>query len=96
MRTLLALAAAGYLFYSLRGMRRAKTVPDDVLITRVRALLDRTVQHSGSIDIQARGGEIVLSGPIGEPELAACLRGVRRIPGVRSITSRRRAHAMAA
>jgi hypothetical protein len=96
MRTLLALAAAGYLLYSLAGARRAKTVADDVLVTRVRAALDRTVQHSGSIDIQARHGEIVLSGPVGEPELAACLRAVRRIPGVRSITNRLKTHAMAA
>ena len=96
MRTLLTLAAAGYLLYSLAGMRRAKSVPDDVLITKVRAALDRTVQHSGSIDIQARQGEIVLSGPIAEPELAACVRAVRRIPGVRSVTNRLRAHAAAA
>ena len=96
MRTLLALAAAGYLLYSLAGTRRAKAVPDDVLITRVRAALDRTVQHSGSIDIQARHGEIVLSGPVGEPELAACLRAVRRIAGVRAITNRLKTHAMAA
>jgi osmotically-inducible protein OsmY len=97
MRTLLALAAAGYLLYSLAGRRRAKAVPDDVLITRVRAALDRTVQHSGSIDIQARRGEIVLSGPVGEPdELAACLRAVRRIAGVRAITNRLKTHAMAA
>ena len=96
MRTLLALAAAGYLLYSLAGRRRAKAVPDDVLITRVRAALDRTVRHSGSIDIQARRGEIVLSGPVGEPELAACLRAVRRIAGVRAITNRLKTHAMAA
>jgi osmotically-inducible protein OsmY len=96
MRTLLALAAAGYLVYALAGSRRAKTVPDDVLITKVRAALDRTVRHSGSIDIQARHGEIVLSGPIGDPELAACLRAVRRTAGVRTITNRLRTHAAAA
>ena len=96
MRTLLALAAAGYLLYSLTGARRARTIPDDALIAKVRAALDRTVQHSGSIDIQARQGEIVLSGPIGEPEVAACLRAVRRLPGVRTITNRLRTHAVAA
>lgn len=96
MRILLLLAAGGFLVYSLRGMRGARTVPDDVLIAKVRAALDRTVQHSGSIDIQARAGEIVLSGPIGEPELARCLRAVRRIPGVRRITNRLRTHAAAA
>ena len=96
MRTLLALAAAGYLFYSLRGLRRPKLVPDDVLLAKVRRALDATVEHSGSIDIQARQGEIVLSGPIGGGELARCLRAVRRIPGVRSITNRLKTHAMAA
>ena len=96
MRKLLALAAAGFLLYSLRGMRRSPVVPDDILITKVRALLERTVQHSGSIDIQARNGEIVLSGPIAEPELAGCVRAVRRIAGVRSITNRLRTHAVAA
>jgi hypothetical protein len=74
MRKLLALAAAGYLLYSLRGMRRSAVVPDDVLITKVRAL----------------------SGPIAQAELAACVRAVRRIPGVRSITNRLRTHAAAA
>jgi osmotically-inducible protein OsmY len=96
MRTLLALAAAGYLLYSLRGVRRAKSVPDDVLITKVRALLERSVGHSGAIDIQVRHGEIVLSGPIAEPELARCLRRVRRLPGVRAVTNRLRTHAVAA
>ena len=96
MRTLLALAAAGFLLYSLAGVRRAKSVPDDVLVTKVRAALDRTVRHSASIDIQARHGEIVLSGPVGEPDLAACLRAVRRIPGVRAITNRLRTHAVPA
>lgn len=95
MRTLLALAAAGYLLYALRGAQR-KTVPDEVLIAKVRRALDARVEHSGSIDIQARQGEIVLSGPIGGGELARCLRAVRRIPGVRSITNRLKAHAMAA
>lgn len=95
MRTLLALAAAGYLLYALRGPQR-KTVPDDVLIAKVRRALDAHVEHSGSIDIQARQGEVVLSGPIGGGELARCLRAVRRIPGVRSITNRLKAHAMAA
>ena len=96
MRTLLALAAAGYLFYSLRGLRRTQAVPDDVLITRVRRALDQAVEHSGSIDIQARDGEVVLSGPVGEAELKGCLRAVRRIAGVRAVTSRLRAHAAAA
>lgn len=95
MRTLLALAAAGYVLYALRGGRR-KTVPDDVLIAKVRRALEANVEHSGSIDIQARQGEIVLSGPIGGGELARCLRAVRRIAGVRSITNRLKAHAMAA
>jgi osmotically-inducible protein OsmY len=93
MRTLLALAAAGYLFYSLRGLRRTQAVPDDVLITRVRRTLDQAVEHSGSIDIQAREGEVVLSGPIGDDERRGCLRAVRRIPGVRAVTSRLKAHA---
>jgi osmotically-inducible protein OsmY len=93
MRTLLALAAAGYLFYSLRGLRRTQAVPDDVLITKVRRTLDRAVTHPGSIDIQVREGEVVLSGPIGDDELRGCLRAVRRIPGVRAVASRLKAHA---
>lgn len=97
MRTVLALAAAVFLFSSLRGRRRSQAVvPDDVLITRVRRALDQTVEHSGSIDIQAREGEIVLSGPIGEREIGRCVRAVRRLPGVRAITNRLRVHAMAA
>jgi osmotically-inducible protein OsmY len=96
MRTLLSLAAAGYLLYSLRGLRRPDVVAEDVLIPRVRRALERAVAHSGSIDIQAREGEIVLSGPIGEAELRGCLRAVRRIPGVRAVTNRLKAHAMAA
>jgi osmotically-inducible protein OsmY len=96
MRTLLALAAAGYLFYSLRNVRRSKRVPDDVLITKVRLALDRVAEQSGSIDIQVRDGEVVLSGPIGEPELARCLRAVRRLAGVRTMTNRMKTHAVAA
>jgi osmotically-inducible protein OsmY len=96
MRTVLALAAAAYLFYSLRSLRGTRSVPDDVLITQVRRALERVAEQSASIDIQAREGEVVLSGPIGDRELRRCLGVVRRLPGVRTITNRLRPHAMAA
>jgi osmotically-inducible protein OsmY len=94
MRVLLLVGAAAFVLYRLRGKSASKAVPDDVLITKVRKALDKAVEHSGSIDIQVRHGEIVLSGPIGEGELKRCVLAVRRIPGVHTITNRLRPHAM--
>ena len=95
MRTLLLVGAAAYLFYRMRSSARSKTVSDDILITKVRAALDKVLEHSGEVDIQSRQGEIILSGPVGDREIKPCLRAVRRISGVRNVVCRLRAHAMA-
>ena len=96
MRILLLVGAAAYLLYRMRSARGSKTVPDEVLITKVRVTLDKVLEHSGSVDIQSRHGEIILSGPVGDMELRPCLRAVQRIPGVRNVVCRLRTHAVTA
>lgn len=58
---------------------------DRVLAERVRANLGAWVKHPGSLDVTARYGTVVLSGPILASEADTFLRQVRAIPGVQGI-----------
>ena len=62
-----------------------KTVPDDVLIERVRAELGRAVSHPGSIVIHADEGHITLSGPLLQHERDGLIHRIRKVRGVRSV-----------
>jgi osmotically-inducible protein OsmY len=85
---------AGKLRQRLRGMvYRAKpgaaeeAVPDDILIERVRAQLQRPVSHPRAIDVRAQEGCVILAGPILADEVEDLIRQVASIEGVRSIQS---------
>jgi len=72
------------------------TVPDGVLIERVRAELGRAVSNPSSIVVDAMNGYVILSGPVLEDEYRRLLRRVRSVPGVQSIEDRLRPHETAA
>jgi uncharacterized membrane protein/osmotically-inducible protein OsmY len=58
---------------------------DDVLVRRVRAALGRLVSHPHAIEVQAKNGQLTLSGPVLESDLQRLLTGVRRLRGVAGI-----------
>ena len=85
---------AGKLRQRLRGMVYRATpgpaeeeVPDDILVERVRAQLERPVSHPRAIDVRAQDGCVILAGPILADEVEDLIRQVARIAGVRSIQS---------
>jgi len=85
---------AGNLRQRLRGMVfRAQSgpaeedIPDDILVERVRAQLERPVSHPRAIDVRAQDGCVILAGPILADEVEDLIRQVASIAGVRSIQS---------
>ncbi|MGH8218431.1 MAG: SRPBCC family protein [Steroidobacteraceae bacterium] len=68
-------------------------IDDGVLGERVRACLGRAVSHPGAVEIETRGGRVVLRGAVlahEYPQLMDCVRGVR---GVRSVEDQLGVHA---
>jgi osmotically-inducible protein OsmY len=69
-----------------------ETVPDDVLVERVRAQLGKRASHAGAIEVRAENGIVILSGTIPRHELEPLLRLIPEIRGVRAVESRLEAH----
>lgn len=67
-------------------------VDDMLLVDRVRSRMGRVVSHPRAIDVTARNGHVILSGPILHNEvdrLVACVGGIR---GVKSVENRLAVH----
>ena len=64
---------------------RGGLVEDAALEERVRSALDRVRGHTGAIDVQARDGVIVLSGPVLADEVARIRAATRGTRGVRDL-----------
>ncbi|MBV8233695.1 MAG: BON domain-containing protein [Planctomycetaceae bacterium] len=77
---------------SLRGRLAGEAVPDEVLAERVRSEMGRFVSHPGSIEVEARGGRVTLSGPILAHEVDGLLAAVARVPGVQRVEERLERH----
>lgn len=60
-------------------------VPDDVLVSRVRARLGHVASHPRAIEVYARDGSITLSGPTLESEADAIIREIGAVPGVHQV-----------
>jgi len=69
---------------------------DEVIESRVRSVLARSVSHPRAITVGVRQGRVVLGGPVIAREVDGLLRRIRRIPGVRGVRSRMEAHDWAA
>ena len=93
MRLLLFGLALGVLASVLRQPARRESVPDDVLIARVRLKLDRLLAQPGSVNIEAHDGTVSLTGPVAEREVRKVVRALRALPGVRALNCRLTAHA---
>ena len=74
-------------------MRHAtESVPDDILVERVRAQLGKRTSHAGALEVQALGGAVVLSGPILRAEVNGVLEIVAKVRGVKAIDNRLEVH----
>jgi len=60
-------------------------VPDDLLVSRVRARLGHVSSHARTVEVHARNGHVTLSGPALEGEADDIVREVGAIPGVRAV-----------
>ncbi|MFL5424420.1 MAG: BON domain-containing protein [Myxococcales bacterium] len=69
-----------------------ETVPDSLLVERVRAQIGRAVSHSRPIHVDALDGCAILSGPILAAEVEPLIEIVSKVRGVRSIESRLDVH----
>jgi len=93
MRLLLSGLVLCIFAYALRGSARQETVPDDVLVTRVRLRLDQLLSQPGSVNIEVHDGRVRLTGPAAAREVRKVARALRLLPGVRALDCRLTAHA---
>ncbi len=80
------------LAYGAVHLVRHEYCPDDVLEQRVRAKLGRIACHPGSIEVRAKDGQVVLTGPVLRGEAAEITRAVRRVRGVGQVECRLQEH----
>ena len=93
MRLLLFGVVIGLAAYMFRDSARRVTVPDDVLVTRVRLKLDELLAQPGSVNIEVHGGRVRLTGPAAASEVRKVMRALRALPGVHGLDCRLTAHA---
>ena len=74
---------------------RARTIPDDVLIERVRAQLGHVISHPGLLDIGASQGRVIVSGPVLEHEVERIRDRVHKTRGVLECQLRLEPHSAA-
>src|SRR5437588_7740088 len=67
-------------------------VPDDVLVERVRAKMGRVCSHLSALQISARQGRVILSGPILADDVRPVLRAVASVRGVCEVEDRMAIH----
>jgi hypothetical protein len=65
-----------------------EVVDDAILLERVRAKLGRVSSHPRAIDVDARNGEVTLSGPILAREASKVIATIESVRGVRRVTDR--------
>jgi hypothetical protein len=65
-----------------RGRLHAEAVDDQILLERVRAELGRATRYPRAIDVEARSGVVVLTGPVLVADKPAILAAIASVRGV--------------
>ena len=68
------------------------SVPDPVLVERVRAQMGRSVSHPRAIEVSARNGIVKLRGPILAVEVQSVVSRVKSVRGVREVENELELH----
>jgi hypothetical protein len=74
------------------ALRYEESVPDEMLVSRIRSRIGHVIRHPHMIDIRARKGYVILSGPLLQRHLTRLLRTVLATPGVRQLENRLEIH----
>lgn len=75
-----------------RSRLNGSSVEDDVLVSRVRSRMGRSVSHPHAIEVTAENGRVTVSGPILQDEVSNFLSAVHSIPGVEEIEDHLEVH----
>jgi len=67
-------------------------VSDEILVERVRAKIGRSISHPSAIEVTAKQGKIILSGPVLESEADDLIDAAYSVRGVRDVESRIETH----
>ena len=70
-----------------RGRLVNENVDDRILVERVRARLGRACSHPRAIDVEARGGDVTLRGPVLASEVTDLIAVAAAVRGVHSVTN---------
>jgi uncharacterized membrane protein len=74
------------------GAVKPDHVWDEVLVDRVRAKIGRSISHPSAIEVTAKHGRIILSGPVLESEADDLIDAAYSVRGVRDVESRVETH----
>jgi hypothetical protein len=77
---------------SIQSRFTSDDADDAVLVDRVRSKLGRLVSHPGAIEVAATDGNVTLSGPILEDEVAGLLSCVKSTHGVNDVNNSLEVH----
>lgn len=75
-----------------RARLRRESVPDEVLVERVRSAMGRAVSHPHAIEVMAENGRVTLQGPVLENEENALVAVVASVRGVENVDNRLERH----
>jgi gas vesicle protein len=84
--------AEGYLAEAKNILSREESVPDEVLLQRVRSEMGRIVSKPRSIEITAQSGKVIVAGNILEDEVENLILCITAVRGVKEVENRLNVH----
>jgi uncharacterized membrane protein len=75
-------------FADMMAVVDQENAPDWLLEERVRARMGRNVRHASAVEVQAKEGRVILSGPVLEEEVDRLVKRVASVRGVRGVENK--------